>query len=221
MSKEDLKLGGENCPCTGESNLVADLAAMRDEAGRPKLLLHSCCGPCSSAVIERLAQEYSITVFFYNPCITDNSEYEKRRAEQIKFIDMYNQKYGYGNNVTFVEGEYDPQEYFLLTKGHEKDPEGGERCTICFYMRLRKTAIFAKTKGYDLFTTTLTVSPHKNYTLISKIGKDVGAEMEVDFLDIDFKKKSGFQRSIQLSKEYGLYRQHYCGCLYSIRETLD
>lgn len=208
-----------NCQCElGQSSrALAEIAGAGEEVMKPALLLHSCCGPCSTAVIERLAPDYDITVFFYNPCITDSDEYEKRKASQIKFIESFNLNLGGRHKIHFLEGAYEPEVYYQLTEGYSNEPEGGRRCTICFNMRLEETAKTAKNLGYGLFTTTLTVSPHKNYTLISQLGKEFAQKYSVEFLDIDFKKKAGFQRSIQLSKEYGLYRQNYCGCEYSKR----
>ena len=194
-----------------------------------KLLLHSCCGPCSSACIERLLPDYDITVFYYNPCIDDRDEYEKRKANQIKLIQAINETGIYRNgepvrtyngekpNVDFVEGDYDPERYLELVAGFEEEPEGGARCPICFRMRLTAAANYAKQHGFDAFTTTLTVSPHKNFPLISSIGEEVGRAAGIEYLLFDFKKKDGFLRSIQLSKEFGLYRQDYCGCNFSKR----
>ncbi len=182
---------------------------------KPKLLLHSCCGPCSTAVIERLMGSYDVTIFFYNPNITEKEEYEKRKAAQLEFLEAYNQKVEEEDKVTFVEGEFFPDEFFRMVKGLEEEPEGGKRCTECFRLRLERTAAEAKLNGYELFGTTLTVSPHKNYLLISKIGKDFALNYGLSFLDMDFKKKAGYQRSVELSKEYGLYRQNYCGCCFS------
>ena len=193
------------------------MSGMAESVEKPALLLHSCCGPCSTAVIERLVDDYDITVYFYNPCITDWDEYEKRKESQIRFIEHYNLHLGGTSKVSFIEGDYDPENYFRMVEGYEQEPEGGSRCTICFTQRLRKTAEAAKLGGCPLFTTTLTVSPHKNYPLISAIGKGVAEEYGVEFLDLDFKKKAGFQRSIQMSKEYELYRQNYCGCEFSKR----
>ena len=155
------------------------------------LLLHSCCGPCSTTCIERLVGTYKITVFFYNPNITEKDEYDRRKEAQIKFIELYNKK------------------------GLEAEPEGGARCTECFRLRLERTAQAALRTGNTIFGTTLTVSPHKNYSLVSAIGCELANKYHVEFLDIDFKKKAGFQRSIQMSKEYELYRQNYCGCEFS------
>lgn len=180
-----------------------------------RLLLHCCCGPCSTACIERLAGYYDITVFFYNPCITDNEEYEKRKASQIKFINEYNKLLTSSSEIKFIEGQYDTERYFRLAEPFKDEPEGGKRCTVCFNMRLGETARMAEKEGFDIFGTTLTVSPHKNYPLISEIGNKLAEKYRVKFLDMDFKKKAGFERSVKLSKEYGLYRQNYCGCEYS------
>lgn len=184
---------------------------------KPMLLLHSCCGPCSTSVIERLAPDYRICVYFYNPCITDNEEYELRKENQIKFIEEFNKEKKYDAAIMFVEGKYDPREYFDVAAEYAAEPEGGKRCTECFKLRLASTAEYAKVNGYDFFATTLTVSSHKNYRLISELGKQMEERYEIRFLDMDFKKKAGFQRSIELSKKHGLYRQNYCGCEYSKR----
>lgn len=183
---------------------------------RPKVLLHSCCGPCSSAVIERLSEDYQVCILYYNPCITDEEEYQLRKENQILFIDKFNEN-NPNLNIEYFEGDYEPSEYLSLVKGLEAEPEGGARCTLCFKQRLSYCAKIAKEKAFDYFATTLTVSPHKNYPLISKIGNEISQIEGIGFLDMDFKKKAGFQRSIQLSKEYGLYRQDYCGCDFSKR----
>ena len=184
---------------------------------RPPVLLHSCCGPCSTSVIERLMPDYRLTVFYFNPCITDREEYERRKETQIKFINEFNQSSPVVDKVRFIEGEYNPETYFKLIKGYENEPEGGERCTVCFGQRLRATALKALEMEMEYFTTTLSVSPHKNYEIISRLGKSIGEEVGIEFLDMDFKKKAGFQRSVQLAKEHGLYRQDYCGCEFSKR----
>lgn len=196
---------------------ITVMTGRMESVAKPALLLHSCCGPCSTAVIERLIDDYDITVYFYNPCITDQNEYEKRKESQIRFIEHYNIHLSGNGKIHFIEGDYEPLAYFEAVAGHEQEPEGGSRCTLCFTQRLEKTAEAAKLGGYPLFTTTLTVSPHKNYPLISAIGKGAAETYGVEFLDLDFKKKAGFQRSIQLSKEYELYRQNYCGCEFSKR----
>ena len=184
----------------------------------PNLLLHSCCGPCSTAVVERLVDEFDVTVFFYNPCITDEDEYKRRRDSQIKFIDKFNEEKIGITRVYFKEGEYRPTEFFNAAKGMEEEPEGGIRCSACFNQRLEKTAEAARMGGFDYFATTLTVSPHKNYKLISEIGRSIALRYGLSFLDRDFKKKDGFKRSIELSKKYELYRQDYCGCEFSKRD---
>ncbi|MDD4377381.1 MAG: epoxyqueuosine reductase QueH [Eubacteriales bacterium] len=197
-------------------NAILSFSDIIENKRKPTLLLHSCCGPCSTAVIERLISKYRITVFFYNPNITDPIEYEKRKETQLQFINEYNNNL-MEDKINFIEGEYLPQEFFEITSDFSDEPEGGARCTLCFEMRLAKTAFTAREQGFDMFATTLTVSPHKNYNLISEIGNNLATEYSVEFLDLDFKKKAGFQRSIQLSKEYNLYRQNYCGCQYSKR----
>lgn len=179
-----------------------------------KLLLHSCCGPCSTAVIERLLGEFDITVFYYNPNITDEPEYLHRRAEQEKFLKKHNEK-APENPVKFLEGDYLVEDFYKAASGFENEREGGLRCAKCFELRLEKTAYAAREFDFDVFATTLTVSPHKNYKLISEIGNRISKKYNVDFLDLDFKKKAGYQRSVDLSKEYGLYRQNYCGCEFS------
>ena len=217
MTKKSLQPQCSSQAFEGMPDVITAMTAKPEAVEKPALLLHSCCGPCSTAVIERLIDDYDITVYFYNPCITDQDEYERRKESQIRFIEHYNLHLGGAGKVHFIEGDYDPENYFQAVKGHEEELEGGSRCTICFTQRLEKTAEAAKLGGYPLFTTTLTVSPHKNYPLISAIGKVAAETYDVEFLDLDFKKKAGFQRSIQLSKEYELYRQNYCGCEFSKR----
>lgn len=187
------------------------------KAKKRTVLLHSCCGPCSTACIERLLPDYKVTVFFYNPNITDREEYEKRREAQIKFLKEYNERISEDDRVEFIEGEYLPDDFFEVCSGFSNEPEGGRRCTECFKLRMERTAQVALKTGNSMFGTTLTVSPHKNYMLISAIGTELERVYGIEFLDVDFKKKAGFQRSIQMSKEYGLYRQNYCGCVYSRR----
>lgn len=201
---------------------AGDFAETRPE--KPALLLHSCCGPCSTSVLERLADQYRITVFFYNPNITARTEYLKRLETQIKFIEKFNStrkalETEKGilsfSRVEFLEGEYNPEAFFQASKNLEKEPEGGQRCVECFRLRLEKTAETASLGGYQCFTTTLTVSPHKNYHIITDIGLHLAKEYKIEYLAMDFKKQDGFRRSIELSKEYDLYRQNYCGCIYS------
>lgn len=173
------------------------------------MLLHSCCGPCSSAVIERLKEDYDITVLYYNPCISPKEEYEKRKSEQLRLLKIL--------NVNYLDCEYDNESYENLIKGYENEKEGGGRCSICFKQRLLKTATLAKQNGYDIFCTTLTVSPHKNAKLINDIGKEIANKVEIEYKESDFKKQDGYKRSLELSREYDLYRQNYCGCKYSKR----
>ena len=177
----------------------------------PRLLLHSCCAPCSSYVIEYLSQFFSLTVFYYNPNISREEEYKKRVQEQKRFIQEFPAK----NKVDFIEGDYDKDSFYSTVKGLEKCKEGGERCFKCYELRLRKTAQLAKELSFDYFTTTLSISPLKNSVKLNEIGQQLGEEFEVPYLLSDFKKKEGYKRSIQLSKEYNLYRQNYCGCIYS------
>ena len=218
------KTGGDAagglCTRAAENSAGPEMMAgqgFETKVDRPSLLLHSCCGPCSTSVIERLAGEFNITVFYYNPCITSEGEYKKRRAAQIEFIEKFNLERMDLPDISFEEGIYEPGAFLEITRGHEEDPEGGQRCSICFRQRLEKTAETAAFKGFDLFGTTLTVSPHKNYRLISAIGAEIAARYGIGFLDRDFKKQDGFKRSIEMSKKYGLYRQNYCGCVYSER----
>lgn len=179
------------------------------------LLLHSCCGPCSTAVIERLDKDYAITVFFFNPCITDPEEYEKRKAVQKQYLDSINKGRADENRIGFIEGDYNKSEFYREVKGLENKPEGGARCAVCFRQRLGATARLAKKEGLSWFGTTLSVSPHKNFSLIQKIGNELADETETNFLGEDFKKQAGYARSVELSKEHGLYRQNYCGCEFS------
>ena len=196
------------------------LALSKDEPAKakPTLLLHSCCGPCSTACIEQLMADYEVTVFFYNPNIDDPEEYERRRDAQKEYLAQLNAG---GGRVAFLEGAYEPQVFLKKIQGLEGEPEGGKRCSVCFQLRLQKTAETAKMQGYDYFATTLTVSPHKDYDTISSIGKRLAYQYGVDFLDRNFKKKDGYKRSLELSKKHGLYRQNYCGCNYSKWEGCD
>lgn len=195
----------------------ACMKGFSDKIEKPSLLLHSCCGPCSTAVIERLAGDYQITIFFYNPCITDEEEYQRRKEAQIQFIKQYNESLPPKENIRFMEGPYDTKNFYRAVEGLENEPEGGKRCLECFRLRLEKTAETCKLAGCDYFGTTLTVSPHKNYELISRLGRSLAVHYGLSFIDEDFKKKDGFKRSIELSRQYGLYRQNYCGCEYSKR----
>lgn len=177
----------------------------------PTLLLHCCCAPCSSYVLEYLTQFFRISVYFYNPNIYPVSEY-KHRVDEIKRLVA---ELPALHSVEVIEGDFDTQNYYAVVKGHEKDPEGGDRCALCFNMRLESAAKLAKERQFDYFTTTLTISPLKNANLLNQIGEELGAKYGVAFLPSDFKKKGGYLRSIELSKIYNLYRQNYCGCVFS------
>lgn len=183
----------------------------------PTLLLHSCCAPCSSYVIEYLSRHFKITVFYYNPNISPDNEYRYRADEQKRLIESMPLE----NPVKFLEGEYNPNDFFEASKGLENEPEGGARCAKCFNMRLSKTAEIAQQGNYDYFTTTLTISPLKNAQIINNIGKELSNKYKVPYLLSDFKKKNGYKRSIVLSKEYNLYRQNYCGCVFSKNNELE
>lgn len=177
----------------------------------PKLLLHSCCAPCSSYVLEYLSQYFCVTVFYYNPNIAPEAEYRKRVEEQRKFIEALPA----AHPITFWEGIYEPERYYESVKGLEKEPEGGARCEACFRLRLEEAARLAGEGGFDYFTTTLSISPLKNAALLAKVSMEMGEKYEVPWLPSDFKKKEGYKRSIELSAEYDLYRQNYCGCVFS------
>lgn len=209
----------ENIVEISKSEYISPEFEYRTEITKPSLLLHSCCGPCSTSVIDDLIPSYEITVYFYNPNITDRAEYEKRLACQKKFIDDYNGKANRKGSVAFIEGAYEPRLFMDEIKGLESAPEGGARCKKCFRMRMEKAAETASMGGYDSFATTISVSPHKDYRTISEIGRDICARYGVGFIDRDFKKNGGYQRSVELSKAYSLYRQNYCGCQFSKAEN--
>lgn len=177
----------------------------------PKLLLHSCCAPCSSYCLTYLTEYFSITIYYYNPNISPQEEYYKRVEEQKRLINELPLK----NKVSFVEGSYEPQKFFDMARGMEDLPEGGERCFACYEMRQREAAEYAKQNGFDFFTTTLSISPHKNAQKLNEIGLRLQEEYGVRYLVSDFKKKGGYLKSIELSNEYNLYRQNYCGCIFS------
>lgn len=184
---------------------------------RPTLLLHACCAPCSSYVLEYLNPYFDITIFFYNPNINSEKEFLFRQSEVKRLISEMPLEYP----VRLIETRYLPEEFFTAVKGLEAVKEGGERCFKCYELRLRKTAEECKKDGYDYFSTTLTISPLKNAQKLNEIGKRLADEMDIKFLPSDFKKKNGYKRSVQLSNEYGLYRQNYCGCGFSYKESLE
>ena len=199
----------------------------------PLLFLHSCCAPCSSYVLKYLRQYFKITVFYYNPNISEQEEYRKRVEEQKKLIGIYNARLAAdapgtqapetiqadvpctGYHIDIVEGDYEPERFFDMARDYKDCPEGGERCFLCYELRLRKTAEKALAGGFDYFGTTLTISPLKNAAKLNEIGEELEKELGVKWLPSDFKKKEGYKQSIELSAEYGLYRQDYCGCVYS------
>lgn len=199
----------------------------------PLLFLHSCCAPCSSYVLKYLRQFFKITVFYYNPNISEQEEYRKRVEEQKKLIEIYNAQLVADATLTqatgdvqadapmkaypidIVEGDYEPERFFDVARDYKDCPEGGERCFLCYELRLRKTAEKALAGGFDYFGTTLTISPLKNAAKLNEIGEELEKELGVKWLPSDFKKKEGYKQSIELSAEYGLYRQDYCGCVYS------
>ena len=189
------------------------LAQLEAEQRVPSLLIHSCCAPCSSYVLEYLSEYFKITVFYYNPNIYPESEYTKRIAEQQKLIRDMEFRYP----VSFLAGKYDKEKFYEMAAGMEDLKEGGARCMKCYELRLSEAAGQAVAGGFDYFTTTLSISPMKNAQKLNEIGLRVGEEYGVKYLVSDFKKKNGYKRSIELSKEYGLYRQNYCGCEFSMR----
>ena len=180
---------------------------------RPRLLLHACCGPCSSAVLEQLCQYFDITVLYYNPNTWPAEEYYRRGEELKKFVAA-----AHPLGVTVVEDTYDPQEFYTAVQGLEAEPERGGRCTVCYRLRMRRAAQYAAEHGFDWFTTTLSISPHKNAALLNEIGESLARQYGVTWLPSDFKKKGGYQASIALSRQYCLYRQNYCGCIFSKKE---
>ncbi len=180
----------------------------------PSLFLHSCCAPCSSYVLEYLSEYFYITVFYYNPNIYPDEEYYKRVEEQKHFIEGFPAKY----KISFVEGNFDKDRFYEMAKGLELIPEGGTRCFSCYELRLREAAEYAVRYGMDYFTTTLSISPLKNVEKLNEIGERLGEEYGVTYLVSDFKKRNGYKRSVEISKEYHMYRQDYCGCVFSMQE---
>ncbi len=179
---------------------------------KPSLLLHSCCAPCSSYVLEYLVKYFDITVFFCNPNMIHEEEFEKRHQEQVKINEIINK------DIKLVKVSYNPSEFYEAIKGYEHIPEGGERCTKCFDLRLSHAAEYAKKNNFDYFTTTLSISPHKNAMLLNTLGVEIGSRYGVNYLESDFKKKNGYKRSVELSLENNIYRQDYCGCVFSKEE---
>ena len=209
--------------------LDKEIQRLAESGEKPRLLLHSCCAPCSSYVLEYLREYFRITVFYYNPNITAADEYAYRLAEEKRLILEYNKQVETQDftgmhstpgsmKIDILEAPYDPKRFLDAVKGYEDCPEGGDRCGICFALRLETAANAAKEGGFDFFTTTLTISPLKNAARLNEIGQKAGAKYGVPFLPSDFKKKDGYKRSIELSRQFGLYRQNFCGCMFS-KET--
>lgn len=193
--------------------LLEDLPA---GAQKKRLLLHCCCAPCSSYVLEYLQPYFDITIFFYNPNIVEEGEYLKRKRELLRYLS----EVSFGSEIHRIDADYEPEQFLQLAKGHEQDPERGERCQLCFKLRLSMTAKAAVQGMFDYFCTTLSISPHKNADLLMAIGEDLAGEYGVPYLPSDFKKRNGYKRSIELSSQYHLYRQDYCGCIFS-RQSKD
>ena len=196
-----------------QREMEAEIAGL--EGRRPTLLLHSCCGPCSSAVLERLTEHFRVTLLYYNPNIEPEEEYLHRLSEQERLLSLLPEE------VPMLPCEYDHEAFEAFAPALADAPEGGERCLACFAMRLNYTAEQAKEHGFEYFTTTLSVSPHKNADNVNRIGEEAGKRYGVKYLFADFKKKNGYLRSLELSREYELYRQDYCGCRYSNQKNSD
>ena len=193
------------------------LLKLEREERVPRLLLHSCCAPCSSYVLEYLSRYFEITVLYYNPNIYPESEYSRRIVEQQRLIDELPAKHA----ISFAAGPYEKERFYEMARGLEHEKEGGERCMRCYELRLREAAELAVKGNYDYFTTTLSISPLKNAKKLNEIGMNIGGLYGVNYLVSDFKKKNGYKRSVELSKEHGLYRQDYCGCVYSYEESVQ
>ncbi len=192
-------------------SIIADIP----EGTVPTLLLHSCCAPCSSYCLEYLSQYFRITLLYYNPNISPAAEFEKRTEELRRLVQELPMKYP----ADVIVPEYHPEEFYSAVKGMEELPEGGERCFVCYHLRLERSAQYAAEHGFDYFCSTLSISPMKNAAKLNEIGKELSEIYPVKLLPSDFKKKGGYLRSIELSREYGLYRQNYCGCIFSKRDA--
>ena len=198
-----------------QRELDKTLAELEKNGRMPSLLLHACCAPCSSYVLEYLSEYFHITLYFYNPNIAPEEEYRKREEELERLCREMQPKGMLSEPVPILRGNYEPERFGELAKGREALPEGGERCFDCYALRLSEAARAAKEGNFDYFTTTLSISPHKNAEKLNEIGKELSQKFDVPYLYSDFKKRSGYQRSIALSQEFKLYRQNYCGCIYS------
>ena len=194
-----------------ELDSIIQTISSKEPAARPRLLLHCCCAPCSSYVTEYLHAFFDITIFFYNPNITEKEEYEKRKEELKRYLS----EAPFGDEISRIDADYEPERFLELARGLESEPERGRRCEKCFRLRLEETAKVAREGGFDYFCTTLSISPHKNADMLMQIGEELSEIYGVPYLPSDFKKKGGYQRSIELSGEYSLYRQDFCGCIFS------
>ena len=192
-----------------------EIEALKRAGRRPLLALHSCCAPCSSAVLDQLNDAVQIAVFYYNPNISPEDEFRRRAEEQLRLV----REMPLAEDIRAEIGAYDPERFYAAVRGHESDPEGGARCSICFELRLRETAKYARDIGAEYFTTTLSISPLKDASRLNTLGSAIAAEYGLKYLHSDFKKKDGYRRSCALSKEYDLYRQDFCGCVYSKLEA--
>ncbi|MDW2799138.1 epoxyqueuosine reductase QueH [Clostridium boliviensis] len=201
-------------PRNYQKELDQIIEGLQEQKKVPKLLIHSCCAPCSSYVLEYLSQYFEITVYFYNPNIYPPLEYIRRVEEQERLINEMK----FEHPVTLQTGVYEPEEFYRIVEGYEKEPEGGSRCFRCYELRLQEAAKVAQAGKFDYFTTTLSISPLKNADKLNGIGEKLGKEYRISYLPSDFKKKNGYKRSVELSKEHNLYRQDYCGCVFSQRE---
>lgn len=190
-------------------NVFKDI--IKNIKGTPCVLLHSCCAPCSSQVLARLSDYFLVTVLYYNPNIEPFSEYEKRKEEQKRFIKSFPSK----NQISFLDCDYENEKFKIIAKGLENIPEGGKRCHKCYTLRMEKTAALAKENSFDYFCTTLSISPFKNSRVLNEIGNMLEKKYDIKYLYSDFKKEDGYKKSIEYSKKYNLYRQNYCGCIYS------
>lgn len=193
------------------------ITQLGNENRRKVLVLHGCCAPCSSYCLEYLGQYFDIKLLYYNPNISSQEEYDKRLAEVHRFVDEFLSYVNY--NIEVIDAKYIPSEFYEAVRGYENCEEGRERCHICYELRMREAALYAKQIGADYFTTTLSISPLKNSSVINEIGQRLATELGIEHLPSDFKKKEGYKRSIELSKEYNLYRQNYCGCAFSKRSA--
>lgn len=195
-----------------QKELDSIIDELQKEGKRPTLLMHACCAPCSSYCVEYLSKFFDIALYFYNPNIESDEEFEKRYAEFKKIVDRF--------NIKVVKETYNPDEFYSSVKGYEDCKEGGDRCTICYRLRLQKSLEYAEANNYDYFCSTLSISPYKNAEKLNTIGEEISKGSKVKYLINDFKKKGGYLRSTELSKEMDLYRQDYCGCIYSIRDAI-